>query len=217
MYRYELKNNHYIVEIDNKRFLIDTGWPYSFSFNNVGHVIIDNQLFPLTTKPSNIGVEETRELVGIVPDGFIGMDIISKLGFTVYKNGELEFKVNNIDGNEVRMNKSWPLLIPISCNSVNGMFIVDLGAKYGYASKRVLNGSRPIGVVEDYNPMLKHFNSNLFNIEIKIGNQTRYIDVGDSEKVAPTFTNGIIMVGNITTLFDEVCVIDTIKGRLILK
>lgn len=88
MYSYELINNHYVVEIDDQKFLIDTGSPFSFWVSRpIKEITIDGNKYPLQNRPLNFNIDETNNLVGVIVDGFIGMDIISKTSLTIYFGG----------------------------------------------------------------------------------------------------------------------------------
>ena len=48
MYKYKLLNNHYVVEIDNRHYIIDTGYPYSVTFRNDLNVVkVNNHFYSL--------------------------------------------------------------------------------------------------------------------------------------------------------------------------
>ena len=219
MYNYELINNHYIINIDGEKYLLDTGSPFSFWVSNpVKELVIDGNKYPLNSRPSNFNVDETTNLVGIEVDGFIGMDIISATGLTIYKNGTIEFAIKEIDGRETSMTTRWPLMTNIGCNLMTGKFVIDTGAKYGYGVNGLFYQQRPFSRVKDYNPSLGHLEGDIYHLNVVIGGQNKTIDVCSNTIVASTLIHmGALMVGSISSLFEEACVLDTKKGRLILK
>lgn len=219
MYKYEIKNNHYIVNVNNYKFLIDTGCPFSFWISKpIKEILINNRIYPLRDMPSDFDVKETNNLVGEEINGFIGMDIISNTGLTIYKNNLLDFDVIEINGKELPMRNLFPLMIDVSCNLYIGKFIIDTGAKYAYGVAGLFYNYSPIDHVKDYNPTLKHLESDLYRLDIVIGGLSKSIDVCNNPSIGYTLKNmGSILIGNVTTLFDEVCVLDTKKGRLIIK
>ena len=130
MYKYKLMNNHYVVNIDNRNYLIDTGSPFSFYIHTPHNVVIDGRVFPFTRSFPNQSIEPTIELVGLDIDGFIGMDIISKTSLTIYKNGNILFGVDNINGTEVPIYMSLlPVIEYSDFNNQKGLVIIDTGAK----------------------------------------------------------------------------------------
>ncbi len=218
MYRYKLVNNHYIVDIDDHKYLIDTGSPISFWVSKpIREITINGKNYYLKSRSIDFNVEATNNLVGVEVDGFIGMDIISTTGLTIYKNGDIEFSVNEIDGKEIPMTTGWPLAINIGCNLMTGKFIIDTGAKYGYGVSGLFY-QQPFNHVHDYNPSLGHLDGDLYHLDIVIGGQKKTIDVCNNQEVAFTLLHmGAIMIGNVSSLYEEACVLDSKKGRLILK
>jgi predicted aspartyl protease len=219
MYKYELINNHYIVNINDKKYLIDTGCPFSFWIGEQNKEIeIDGIKYSLVNTPTNFNIEKSFKLVGTELDGFIGMDIISKTSLTIYKNNNLEFNSNDVNGREIKMTKSWPLMIDIGTNLLVGKFIIDTGARYGYGISSVFYNKTPFSKVTDYNPSLGELESDIYHLDVVIGGIKRTIDVCNNDVVGKfLIRNNTIMIGSISSLFDEVCVIDTKEGRLILK
>ena len=98
MYNYKFENGHCIVEIDGKSWFLDTGCPQSFSFdNNIAKIIIDGREFELKSNPGYIR-DVLEQTIGKKIDGIIGIDIINKTSFSIYKNNFIEFKANvNVD------------------------------------------------------------------------------------------------------------------------
>ena len=219
LYHYELLNNHYVVDINGKKYLIDTGSHRSFPLNsNARKVAINGKEYPLQTTPP-MNIEKTTKLIGITPDGLIGTDILAKTSLTIYKNGTLEFKANKIDGRELDIQSVYPLIVEGSSCGYNGSFIVDTGAKYGYGLHKVFKNKRPYEYVWDYNPGLGDLSSNIYHLEVSLGGETYPLDVCDNIKVeigylAPCAS---FMVGNITTFFKEVVVFDFVRKKLILR
>ena len=216
---YKLVNNHYIVQIDGKNYLIDTGSPVSFwTSKPINEVVIGDHAYNLKHPPYRFNSEETNALVGVEVDGFIGMDVISQTGLTIYKDGEIMFRVMGREGNQIPMTKNWPLVVSCGSNMMNGKFIIDTGAKYGYGVSGLFYNKESYAHVYDYNPSLGHLDSDIYHLDIVIGGQNKTIDVCNNRIVGSTLMNmGAIMIGSISSLFEETCVIDTITGKLILK
>ena len=232
MYSYELVNNHYIVNIDGKKFLIDTGSPFSFWVSSpIKEITIYGNKYPFQNRPLNFDVDETNNLVGVIVDGFIGMDIISKTSLTIYSggpSGSLEFgalpdwilngmKEKSIRFAEVPMTTRWPLMVQVGSNLMTGKFVIDTGAKYGYGVCGLFYKQTAFDYVSDYNPSLGHLDSDIFHLEIVIGGQKKIIDVCSNSTVASTLIHmGALMIGSVSSLYNEVCSLDTKKGKLIL-
>lgn len=232
MYNYELVNNHYVVEIDGQKFLIDTGSPISFWISHaIKEITINGNKYPLQNRPINLEVDEILNLVGVMVDGFIGMDIISKTSLTIYSGrpkGSIEFSEvpdkminelieNNYKYTEVPMTTRWPLMVQVGSNQKTGKFIIDTGAKYGYGVSGLFYEQTAFDHVSDYNPSLGHLDSDIFHLEIVIGGQKKTIDVCSNSTVASILTNmGALMIGSVSSLYNQVCSLNTKKGELIL-
>ena len=223
MYKYELINNHYVVEIDGRKFLIDTGAP-SFRINNdVREIIIDGKSYPLGMRPMQMdeeAIKKTIDLVGVPVDGFIGLDLIARTSLTVYKNGQLEFKTREVEGAKaIPLKPGMGLMIKISSHGIDGDMVLDTGAKYGYLDERLIQGLEPYEKnVYDFNPHLRDMHSDMYHVEIEVGGMKKVIDAGYNKgTLGFPIGRGIILIGNITTLFDEVCVIDAERNRLFIK
>lgn len=216
---YKLINNHYIIEVEGKNYLLDTGSPDSFwTMEPIKEVVLDDQKCALKNPPSFFNPYETNKLVGVKVDGFIGMDFVSKTGLTIYQNGEMKFSLDDIEGRVMPMSKNWPLVTSIGSNMMNGQFVIDTGAMYGYGVSGLFYGKTPYNHVYDYNPGLGHLDSDIYHLDVVIGGQRKVIDVCNNERVALTLKRmGAIMIASVSSLFEEACVLDTKKGRLILK
>ena len=217
MYTYELSNNHYIVNIEGYKFLLDTGSPVSFSLRpGLNSVVINGKTYPLRKDPFHMDMKSTLKLVGTRMDGFIGMDIICQTSLTIYKDGRIDFKANNEKGIELELASA--NRVKCFCNDVVGAYLIDTGARYGYGIERLFQHQKPFGNVSDYNPFLGHFRSDMYHVTVDFGKVKKEVDVCNSPAVRNdlVMTNSII-VANLTTLFDEVCVIDEQEQKLILR
>ena len=232
---YKLLNNHYVVDIEGYKFLIDTGNPYSFFVNqNIDHIAINGDVYRFRGH-NRLNTEEKRrktcELIGCDRiDGFIGTDIIEKYGLTIYKNGELEFAIKEVtDGLRTQLhtamagtNPNWGpyYLVQARSNGVSGMMLVDLGATFGYAIPEAFYGEEPYSKREhDYNPERGDMYSPMYNQEVMIAERKRTMQIGlnDFPIENGPLCRQVPFVGSVTNFFDEVCVFDTKRKLLILK
>ena len=221
MYKYELLNNHYVVNIDGKKFLIDTGSNSFWVTSPMNYVSIDGVKYPLF--PNRLdpeAQEKTFRLVGTTIDGFIGLDIISKTSLTIYADGNIDFKATNVAGaTRVPFVTGPGLFINVSSNGVNGKMFIDTGAKYGYGIRELFYSETPYVRNEyDFNPHLRDMHSDIYNQKIIVGGQAKNIEVGFNQRTYGYPLGGdIVMIANISTFYDEVCVIDINKGELVFK
>ena len=222
LYNYELLNNHYIVEVDGHKYLIDTGLPFSFSIIGPMKIDIDGTTYQLSPNQFNsITISEIYKLVGEDFDGFIGYDIIRRNGLTIYKNGTLEFASRNIeDGTRVPLETIPCLLIDVCASGIQGKAFIDTGAMLGYGAKELFNGLTSYAThVHDYNFVLKHMYSDMYHINVEIGGITKIVDAGYNRGTEgyPLGQGDIILICSVSSLYDEVCVFDIRNRQLILK
>ena len=87
-------NNHVVVELNDRYYVIDTGSPYSFDFYGQRAICIEGKTYVLETPLC--GKEIPDRLTGMDIAGFIGLDILSKTGFTInYKTDDFMFSVDD--------------------------------------------------------------------------------------------------------------------------
>ena len=219
MYKYDLTNNHYLVLIDGRRYLIDTGSESSFSLEDgLTSVTINGVTYHLgPNKLSTQQKRETFEMVGTTFDGFIGMDIIRATSLTIYKNGDIDFKANDVkEGIRVPM---YDVFSYIYIMTDDGKYLIDTGAKYAYGANHKLSYLAPSCWVDDYNPGLGHLHSQAYQKNFKVGNKLAVVWTCQNEMVENTYLRmtGVSFVGNITNFFDEMCVLDMQNRLLIIK
>lgn len=219
-FNYQILNNHIIINISNKQFLLDTGSPTSFwTYEPINKIQINKKDYRLTPKPVSVNLREVEKLVGIKVDGFIGLDIIGDTSLTIYKNGEIKFGVDDINGTSTKLFSNGYLSIQVGSNLIVGKMLLDTGAKYGYGIKSLFYNQKSFARVNDYNPQLGNLESDIYHLDVVIGGANKVIDVCDNDEVSFNYlkpTNSIL-VANITSLFDEVCVIDISNGLFIFK
>ena len=222
MYSYELKNNHYIIDIDGMKYLLDTGSRISFWINPEcqSGVVIDNVRYPLHSRPRCLNVYETENLVKSHIDGFIGLDIIYQTSLTIYKNNKIDFKVTDIDGNKFSLAMIHNLpSVSIFSNDIKGYLLIDTGAMVGYGITELFDNRKPMFHVEDYNPTFGKLNGDLFETCVSFNeNFIKYVDVCKNDQVSNVLKElDSILITNVTTFFDDVCVFDFEKRVLVLK
>lgn len=219
MYKYRLLNNHYVVEIDNRHYIIDTGCPFSFTFrNDLNMVKINNHFYPLNPSGYTFNIKKTHNLVGFPIDGLLGSDVFGESGLTFYKEKEAEGKVDfaSHDINGVMCPIVGMMHAPIININGRNKFVVDTGARYAYGSGNAIAGLKPYGEVDDYNPSLGDLHSPIYHSEIMVNEKRCPIDVCYNSKVASN-TPGVFIIGNITTLFEKECCINYREKKIILN
>ncbi len=222
MFNYELKNNHYIINIDGKKYLLDTGTPSSFWITPNSSVInINNKMYRLSPKPSILDVRLTEELVGTHLDGFIGLDIVLENSITIYKNGFIDFNEHEVSGGTKLPMFINPYFLKVGVNvrGLSGEMIIDTGAMVGYAVDELFENLIPSSRIGDYNPSLGKLNSDLYNMNLTFTpyfyGSTNICKNHNVDRVLRRY--GAILIANISSFFNEVCVIDINDSSITFK
>lgn len=227
MYNYKLLNNHYVVEIDGNKYIIDTGSAYSFSFRkNLNEVVIDGRRQELI-HPEDINqpfdLQETFTLVGQEVDGLIGYNAFMHTGLTILKDneegGRVEFGALPINGRAVQLDMFMQYhLVPSMFNGRRMNYCIDTGARYGYCNRNLVNGLPAFDKVHDYNPGLGPLDSYNYRLSVDVGGQTYQTTSCFNPDVENRYLNklNILMVGNITDLFSRSCCFDYQKRKVVL-
>ena len=221
MYNYVLINNHYIVNIENKYYILDTGSPFSYSFvNGLDKVFIDGVEHKLGVPGARFSVKKTYDLVGFPVDGLLGSDAFRKTGFTIYKQnkegGLIDFKANNIKGNAYQILMLANNAAPLIQTDDKKFYLVDTGARYGYGAKEIFKGLTSFGTVWDYNPYLGDLYSPIYNVEVMMNNKKCHTTACYNNNVTFDIPN-FLMVGNITDLFEKECCVDYLGKKVVFN
>lgn len=84
-------HEHIVASISNRNYIVDTGSPFSFNYEGLASLEIENRTFGFFQK-AVCPKEVADELTGIDISGFIGMDIIKKTGLTIdFENQKIDF------------------------------------------------------------------------------------------------------------------------------
>lgn len=157
-------NGHFIVTIDDKNYILDTGSPVSYSFTEKTTFVPfgDKHLIFLPFPLKGVK-EEIEELVNMPIHGIIGLDTmkelkrmeISKEGGYVKFGGD---SVSDSTGYSIPFEENNGVLtIGIKVNGKNTRVILDTGARIDYMDPSLLDTSNAISHERDYNPILGNF------------------------------------------------------------
>ncbi|MBO4667671.1 MAG: hypothetical protein J5666_06085 [Bacilli bacterium] len=222
MYHYELVNNHYIVEINGRKYLLDTGCGGSL-IRRGEPIVINGKAYGQNRLPEQVASEMSK-FIGVDIDGLIGSEVVLNNGLTIYKNGNLEFATLENGGDNIvpLINRGGRLSIEGTVSpTIKGQILIDTGAKYGYGDFRsAFTRENMCEHIHDFNPnpRLGYFDSYAYAVKVIINNHEYNLKLGDSDKVNMyCLSYGYKAVINITDLFNEYCVFDINNHRLVLK
>lgn len=215
-------NGHIIVEIDSKKYLIDTGSVVSFSLKEPHFLKINDRNYFLNK--INMDLDSVNKIVGFIPDGFIGMDILETTNLAVEKNGDnlkIHFDIiRNATGLFVDIYKegSYYYFNIVNDNS-KLKYCIDLGAMYPYGIKNYFDCNRTYKFVYDYNPMLGNLTSSVYKTKISIETKIFEIEFANNQKVIESYLGPLDfdIIGSINDFYQNYFVLDFECGLLILN
>ena len=185
-YKLEIFNGHPIIKEGENIILIDTGAPTTIHSSD--RLQFNNQAFNVTSSYMGLTTGYVSELLGMNITTLMGMDVLSKFKFSLnYKNNIVAFlKTETEDNNSKLIGKGLLVLIstfmgiPIIELEVNNKklkFFLDTGANISYLPEAITNNMYSKGTESDYYPGFGKFDTPIYELETKIGNekfQARY-------------------------------------------
>lgn len=157
-------NGHFIVTVDNKNFILDTGSPVSYSFTDKPtFVLFGDKHLTFLPFPIKGAAKEIEDLVHMPIGGIIGLSTMKEL-----KRMEISKEEGYVKfGREASSDDSFysipfeenmgVLTIGLKVNGKDTRVILDTGARIDYMDPSLLDTSNIISHESDYNPILGHF------------------------------------------------------------
>lgn len=204
-YQLTVANNHYVITINSKAYIIDTGSPVSISRNGSIQMLGNTFIAPSIFTSSQF--DQISAGVGMPIDGLIGNDILN--GHVVVLNFEaktISFDVpipsrpNCVDIITDGLKMPFPLqmlnlgvpTIDIELNSKKIRAIFDTGACIPYAKTHVLQGLICTGVIIDYSPTHGVIKANAYACPFVLGAISGSASIGEA---TPGIISEISIVG----------------------
>lgn len=169
---HDMRIPYYIEELYGDRVLIDTGSP--FSFGDIPEIVINGTTHKLG---KNSLLDCIRKHTFSDVTALLGIDIMSLYDVIISEGTyEVEFipkgtgmaKINALEEIQIDCGLNVPIFdIKIEGRLTSCFF--DTGAHIQYINSAFVTGKTPAGEVEDYYPNFGRFNTNLYEIDIKIG------------------------------------------------
>ena len=171
-------NGHFIVTVDNKNFILDTGSPVSYSFTDKPtFVLFGDKHLTFLPFPIKGAAKEIEELVNMPISGIIGLSTMKELkrmeiskeeGYVMF-GGE---DISKEEGYSIPFEENNGVLtIGIKVNGKDTRVILDSGARIDYMDPSLLDTSNAINHERDYNPILGHFEVDGYKTTYGIGDQ----------------------------------------------
>ena len=171
-------NGHFIVTVEDKNYILDTGSPVSYSFTEkTTFVPFGDKHLTFLPFPLKGAKEEIEELVSIPVHGIIGLSTMKELkrmeiskeeGYVMF-GGE---DISKEEGYSIPFEENNGVLtIGIKVNGKDTRVILDTGARIDYMDPSLLDTSNAISHERDYNPILGHFEVDGYRTTYGIGDQ----------------------------------------------
>lgn len=171
-------NGHFIVTVDDKNYILDTGSPVSYSFaDRTSFVLFGDKHLTFLPFPLKGVKEEIEELVEMPVSGIIGLSTMKELKrLEISKeDGYVKFGGDSVSD---RYTYSIPieesngvLTTTIKVNGKDTRVILDTGARIDYMDPSLLDTTNPVSHERDYNPILGHFEVDGYKTTYGIGDQ----------------------------------------------
>lgn len=167
-------NNHVVVVINDKNYLVDLGSPVSFSYAPEREIEVEGRRFSLMSPMAP--KEMVDRLTGIDIQGLIGMDVMKGTNLTINREeGTVTFGIEKEDGAPyIKINSKGILGVPYVAAenvTVNGSetdaVILDTGAWMPYVHPEHLREEDNTGIkFHDENPQAGDIAGTLYNVTI---------------------------------------------------
>lgn len=158
--KFELINDLVVVDIEGKKYLVDTGSAISFSLRNDLNLRLGGRDYLLRENHLVNAFKKTlsRVLPNVQIDGIIGTDIIVKTNLSInFLQGEIYFDLvdfpYDIDQYVLPLTyKFYHFFVKFPCDYGDINVIVDSGSTVWYIKSKYLNLNNPLGELMDYSP-----------------------------------------------------------------
>ena len=170
-------NGHFIVTVDDKNFILDTGSPVSYSFTeNPTFVLFGDKHLTFLPFPLKGVAKEIESLVNMPVDGIIGLSTMKELKrMEISKEkGYVKFggEAFSDDSSSIHFEENMGVFtIGLKVNGKDTRVILDTGARIDYMDPSLLDTSAAISHERDYNPILGHFEVDGYKTTYRIGDK----------------------------------------------
>lgn len=215
-----LEHGHFIILMDGKRVLVDTGSPVSFGN---GVMFFDELLSNQSVYYQFLDIiNQNYNKLGLTKkiDALIGLSTLinHKIIFGL-KDGKVFVDTDGWKDRKCKITTSITsegrLVSTIKVNGTKVDVIVDTGAWISYVPKAALNGLSPVGQYSDWNPNVNDFTGATYEASIEFENCIMTVEVGEmNDRVDSTLQckgKGILSLSDVTYDYIE---LNLAKGEI---
>ena len=146
-----LQNGHILVAEAGGKLLIDTGSP--MSFHSTGRLTLCGQTFSVPTTLMNVDADYVSDKVGTRVEGFVGMDIIARLGMSVdLPAGKLTFGADTQGWHRIPSSIFGVVKMDVTVGGKPACVALDTGAPISYISPAFTEGYACVATETDFSP-----------------------------------------------------------------
>jgi hypothetical protein len=173
----DIQDGQLLFNESGNTILLDTGSPTTFGSNN-------NFNFMGQRYRTSNGVEQYANLARIHFDILMGMDILQQFYLKIdYPAKEVTFSDEpmQLEGSTgVSLdNQPGRIIMPIEMDGNTLNVAIDTGARISYIKSTFTEGCDEIETREDFYPGLGHFDTSIYEKEIKLGTKTLTVRFGN--------------------------------------
>lgn len=184
-YPYELVNGHIVLDVGERRMLVDTGAPSSVGDEPT--LRIAGREHEVQQDYMGVSPGSLSENVGVGLNALLGADILNRYDVVIEPDtSEVFFAEDQLDLPPQVLPLDFFMGIPIVTGSVNGRTLrlfFDTGAQLSYLDAGVTSGLPDAGEAEDFYPSLGAFTTPTFEVPVGLGGDEILLRVGNLPEI----------------------------------
>lgn len=191
-YKIELFEGHVLINVDEKKYLIDTGSQITLSKES-NIKLADKIYSDVMSNFLGLNIDEIEKLLGRQIDGLIGADILSDFIVTfdlINMILVLSDQINYEGRNSFEL--GFVMGIPIiNCfiNKKSVKLIIDTGAHLSYLNPELTNNEQPVGKKRDFHPMIGRFETDIYKLTTTINSINIDVTYGNLPEMLQTLVS----------------------------
>ena len=222
MYKLDVIKQYFVVTIDEKKFILDIGTPYSFWLKEQqGLIKIYEKEYYLMVDLIIDGDRLDNEL-GVHIDGFIGFDILSTTSLTINKAYHcVQFKATGQRGKVYEMKRGSSIYIPLYVGGETIKYAMNFTLDGFYTKMSVVEDRTYVDseYVEEFNIKLGTIYSKAYGkFYFSLGTTKYEVEVKYSPliEMGYLFEKDMFIVGNIHDLFVDYITFDFLHNQIVI-
>ncbi len=182
MHEYELHfiNGHFFIELDNKKWLLDTGAPTSFS--NEPSITFANKTFEIDSDYMGLTAEMLSGYIDMECHGLLAVDVLNDFDMIFdQKNALLTVSEESLemDGDKLPLSDFMDIpIVTVHIGEKSYNMFFDTGAKLSYLQDESLSSFPKLETVTDFYPGFGEFETDTYAVDFIIGSEQYALQCG---------------------------------------